>query len=223
MPRINRVKKSRVERTCEKCRQPIEVGSPYLYFKTRTTIGKSYVGTMHYRHIGCAPAHDEFVKNEKVKAHGRASEHVGYAQSAESPDEAASSLREAISEVEAIIEELEENLSNWQGTGFENSERYSTYEQTKDSLDDWKNDHESIADDLEAMDDEPESPGEEPTDEPLPEDYEEGTDDPDYVADLDDYENRVRVWQEQTDAHEEWTSTFEDKRNEIESVPDLEL
>lgn len=148
MARLNRVQKTRKEWRCGKCQKPIEVGSPMLYW------GFRYGGT-YRRHVTCEPEHWEYATNNfKRQALMRASDAVGMAQEADTAEDAAAALRDAISEVEGTVEEFRAALAGWDSSGIDgasDSSLYQTFETAAEELEEWSTQAESLAEDLEGM------------------------------------------------------------------------
>ena len=149
MCKVNKVKAARkAQGVCGKCRQPIEVGTGYLWWKGRYT--PKYVRCLKLR---CYPQQHELETNSLRADHMQAEAHASSAETEPNAADAAMSLRTAIELVEGIVSSLEDRLSSWDGTGLENSEQYAACESSKDDLEAWKDAAESVADALEQLDD----------------------------------------------------------------------
>jgi hypothetical protein len=132
---------------CGKCGQALPAGSSYRWWKGR-------FGPKHVRCVGCKVEDWERETNPLRAEHMQADETLGLVErdvDVADPSGAAVHLRDAISATESIVDTLTERLDGWSGTGLENSEQYSATETTRDELQQWIDDAESAADELEGM------------------------------------------------------------------------
>jgi len=198
---------------CQKCGNPIEKGTSYVWFKNRLSPRLKFHNTPE-----CRPSAADRESNPKRAAWIQASEDLQTAKSyPEDPSTAAEHLRSAMANVEDVIEQIEESLSNWSGTNFETGEMAMSFESSRDYLQDWLNDAESAASELEGMET-PDEPDVEPED-PEPTDYEGGENDPDYLTARDEYAS----WQTANEEYEAALESIQATLDEIDDIPDLEF
>lgn len=203
--RLMKVTRANRAHECGKCRQPIEKGSPYVWWKF-------YRSAKRYRHDTpeCQPTAVELESNSKRQGIAEAEAKIADAANIEAPADVAEAIREAIGSVEGVIEELDSALQAWSGTGLENGELYSAFENDKEALEAWNTQAEAIAEEISALDTGLEDPG----DAPDPEDYEDGEEDPDYIRDAEE-------WDEQTSEVENCSREVQEKLSELEEIPGL--
>lgn len=104
MPRVHRVESARKA----KPEHGIEVGKPYYWWKTRMTIGKSYVGRIHYSLT--PPKQSQVTSNAFQSALLAVQEQfdAGF----DTPDAAESQIESAKDELESLKDEQEDKLNN---------------------------------------------------------------------------------------------------------------
>lgn len=121
--------------TCDACRQPIEVGTPYKHITPKSG---PYGGTKRTRHASC-PTWQLWEYNNSLGAQLARISHSfseGVA-SAEDEDEVRSLLEEAASEIEEIADQKQEGADNIEsGFGHETSQSAELAEMA-DSLREW--------------------------------------------------------------------------------------
>lgn len=206
--------------TCRNCGKPIEVGTPYVWFKFR------YGGKQTYHDTpACRPTADQRESNEKRRAHSRATAAVETARThTDEPQVAAEALREAIDAAQEIVDALDDSLSSWQGTNFEYGDMATSFQETKDELERWISEAETVAETLEGFDVEPEQPGDEP-EQPDEDDYD--MTDADGVAEFEEatnvYETDFEAWQTATDELESYEESVQRAIDDIEDVPELQF
>lgn len=147
--RVNTVQHARKPQgKCQKCGTAIEVGDPYRWWKGRYT-GK-YLRCMA---SACYPQAYERETNPLRADHMRADDLVSSARMlADQPAQALNELIEARDLVQGIVDELDNRLSGWAGTGLENGQQYEACDNSKAELEDWVNMVEGVLSDLEGVD-----------------------------------------------------------------------
>jgi hypothetical protein len=148
MCKLNRVSKARkAQGKCGKCGTPIEQGDAYVWWQGR------YTG----KHVRCLKASCQPEAHERetnpIRAEGMQGEDaIAKAQSLTYDHMgAAEAVREAIGFAESIRDQLDERVSAWQDTNLANSYQAEACEMTKDAFDEWASEAESVADDLENL------------------------------------------------------------------------
>ena len=214
--KLYRVKSARKPQgTCRTCGQPITVGQAYVWFKFRYGSAQKFHDAPE-----CMPTPADRESNAKRRLWNDASDSIATARNADAPAHAAEHLRDALTNVGEIIDLLDESLQGWESTNFEYGEMADAFRSSRDALDDWRADAESIADDLDQMPDEPYDPLVEPT-APDPEDYEDG--DPAYSDAFADYEDELSTYREQRETWDDWAASLQTKLDEIDDLPSLDF
>ena len=140
LARIYHTKRSQKDLTCEKCRQPIPKGTPYLYF---------YVGFRskykHTRHDSCAPRNSERESSMKSGAYA-AIEAAEDSLRALDPETAEASeveeiVSEAASALQETIDQYREADESWGGGGYtQSAEIADEIEASQQDLEGWSAD-----------------------------------------------------------------------------------
>lgn len=126
---------------CDKCHQPIEVGTPYKWIKPRSG---PYGGRKRSRHASC-PTWEQWEYSQSLSA--RIAQVVATARAAveeaTTPDEVTAALEEAASEVNALAEEKRDSASSLEeGFGHPTSQS-DELNDIADQLESWASDIES--------------------------------------------------------------------------------
>ena len=138
--KLNRVTKATKPRTCEKCRQPINKGEPYLYWAFR-------YGGKHVRcsKPSCAPESYELEGNSKRRGLLEAAAQLEKALEQMDPADMASGIEDAANLVEGVAEEFQENVDAWEGGNMGHLEQCETYRDAAQELSDWVDQARSVA------------------------------------------------------------------------------
>jgi hypothetical protein len=217
---------------CRKCLNPIEVGQAYVWFKFYNSGRQCY-----HKTAVCMPTDADRESNPKRAAHTRATALIDEAQALTTDDDPATLanlIRDAIAEVDVVIEEIESSLDAWSGTNFEQGEMAQAFESSRDSLDEWKTNAESWAnqaDELTTVDD----PGDEPDEpqEPHADHYETDDGEPDhdaytmaydeYLDERENYETEFNAWTDASNAFNAYQTDYQSLLDEIETPPELDF
>ena len=159
MCRPIRVKHARVTPgLCQKCQAPIRAGEAYTWWKGRYT-GKR----VRCSRSICQPKSWELETNPTKATDIEGGFLLSEAQGADEAGQARDSLQSAISMAESIVEDLEERISNKEGTALEHTAEYETLEESRDNFKCWIDPANGVLDELEEMGDapDPEDEGEE--------------------------------------------------------------
>lgn len=166
---VKAARTSKKVRACGKCSREILKGDSYFHWTMY------FRGPEAYRCVDHKPEPWEVESNEKRAAIMRGQNAWGLAQDAETPEDAAGHIRDAVGEAETARDLFQEAVDGWSGTGLEMSEMAQNFEYAVDELDSWISEAETLADDLEGW-----APDE-------PEDGEEGEDWADLLANVDEF------------------------------------
>lgn len=194
--RLNFVYKSRKPPgLCGTCHHPIDAGDSYAWYRHF----RRPIRVFHNRPV-CLPSKTDRESNEKRRDWMLACDAVGEARSAETAGGTAAALREGIDLVRTVVDQLQDSLGAWEGTGLAESEQARAFEETAEELEDWADTHERLADQLEDLaESEPDAPAG-----PEPED----------PAELELYEQAAS-------SRADWESAVADAVDEIEDPPEL--
>lgn len=148
MCKLNRVKAARKSPgECGRCHHVIEAGEPYRWWKGRFT-GKR----VRCAKSACTPQAWELETNGLKAEAMQGEDIVGQAKACnEDAESAASFLMDAIHVCESLCDQLQERLDNMSGTGLENTEQYSTLQDTLYEYEIWQDTAEQMAQELEAL------------------------------------------------------------------------
>jgi hypothetical protein len=204
MCKLNRVKAARKSPgECGKCGETIEVGQPYRWWKGRFT-GKR----VRCAKYSCAPQAWELETNGLKAEAMQGEDMVNQAQACtEDAESAASFLRDAIGVCESVREQVQERIDNMSGTGLENTEQYSTLQDTLYNYETWQGMAEQVADELEAL-----------STAPSEDDYHWSS--PEYVDDKDPEQSAQDAFDE---AMQAYSDSIEEALAALEDWPELDL
>jgi hypothetical protein len=148
MCKLNTVTSSRDERTCLKCGGTIAKGDGYRWWKGRYTDKR-----VRCMKASCTPRPWERETNTLRASPMQAESLVSSVQSSEDdPEGMATDLQQALDLIQEVIDDLDNRLFGWQGTGLENSQQYESCDTTKYELESWLSTAEMVVSELEAID-----------------------------------------------------------------------
>lgn len=150
MPRVfsktaNRGAKSK--RTCDRCGKPIKAGQRFYTWKFR-------YGARYYRHTEHGAPRGSELTHSKASGLYAAQESVEdtlAAWSGEDASEIAEALREAANSAEEVKDEYEESINNMPEQLQESSPAAEEMRERMDAIEQWKDDLDSAASDIEGM------------------------------------------------------------------------